>query len=194
MHKIRLSLDGEKGELTSLLNELQMWNLSLKHCFERVEIPPMESIHDRAVTAMHDLFTPAKCDKAIEDAQILHEALTGSWSCTCAVPHHGSLRLNWHMMKAFAPARFEMAVSSEEAAGGASRVAWKTIKMTVDSTKDQDSIVHPPRQHSPPTSVQKPTKQTKPAKRVRIQEFLSFRTSKSTVPPTKQVVGKCSVL
>lgn len=188
MRKIRLSLDGEKGELTGLLNELQMWNLSLKHCFERTEIPPTESIRDRAVTVMHDQFDATTCDRATEDARILHEALTKNWDCTCAVPHDGGLRLKWHMAKMSANAQYEMAMSLEETTGRASAVGWKTIKMTVDSARFQSSTVALKTHRAPPTDALKSAKPNKKPKKVRIHEFLPSRTIESNDQSTTQAV------
>jgi hypothetical protein len=178
IRRIRLSLDGENGELTTLLNDLQMWNASLKHCFERLEVPWTESVHDRAVLALHNLFKPERCDKAIEDVQILHETLSASWNCTCALLHEGRLRMNWHAKKMFPPPRLEMALSCEKKNVGTPLVAWKTIEMTVSLKKDQQISSSQPVQGPLASTARKPANAAKSGIRVRFRELNPFKTSK----------------
>ena len=168
-----------------------MWNASLKHCFEHPEVPRTESVHDRAVLALHNLFKPEKCDKAIEDVQALHKALAASWNCTCASPHEGNLRMNWHVKRAFPSARFEMALSREEITGGIPSVAWKTMEMTVITTTDQN--ISKSQQNLSPEKVQKPSKSAKPGIKVRFKELNLFRTSKAPNHSTRQGPGEWQV-
>ena len=186
IRRIRLSLDGENGELTTLLNDLQMWNASLKHCFERLEVPWTESVHDRAVLALHNLFKQERCDKAIEDVQILHETLSASWNCTCALLHEGRLRMNWHAKKMFPPPRLEMALSREKNNVGTPSVAWKTIEMTVSLKKDRQISCPHPVQGPSASTARNPTNAAKSGIRVRFRELNPFKQSKNTNCAAKQ--------
>jgi hypothetical protein len=69
---------------------------------------------------------------AIQNAQILHEALTNSWGCTCVVPHKSSLRLNWQTANALSPTQFEMALSYASSPSNAQKEIWKRVDVVIE--------------------------------------------------------------
>lgn len=142
----------------------------MKNCFEKLEIPSIESNEDRTVKTLCACFNQDRCDVATENAQLLYEALSLSWGCTCDVPHQGGLRLIWHSAQSLAPARFEMVLSYDEEVAGVSQVVWKQVNIAVEQMEPQASKIGP---LNPPTPSSR-VGFTKPAKRVVFRDALSL--------------------
>jgi hypothetical protein len=171
MQKILLSLDLEDGELRQLFNELEFLNKALKNCFEKMEVPSVETVDNRVVKRLHACFNADRCIATHHNARMLHGALRAALGCTCSMPHKGGLRLAWHTERWLSPAKFEIALSYRNAIAGSQREIWKHVKINVAQamlpTPAAPEIAPKP---IVPAKRSFPERLTKTLKRVRIQE------------------------
>lgn len=130
MRRVRRSL--EKGELNTLLDELDEWNTNLRICFEKMELPSAEPAEDRTMKGLNARFDIRKCQAVVRNAQLLHETLEKSWNCRCTSIHKSSLRLSWHTAKFLTPKEFEVAMSYEKSLDSVSSETWKRIRAVFD--------------------------------------------------------------